>query len=88
MSGLFEKFISAVDAMSVSGVILVLGGMIWMTELHLTTQASAETLAQVRAGLQEMQIKFEANKGEIQKEVYVQLKEMNERLSRIEGKLL
>jgi hypothetical protein len=87
MNKLLESLTSIVENLSVSAAIIIAGGIIWLTELHLTTSASADTLRLVKEELTSLQLKIESDKGEIQREVYLQLKEMNERLSRIEGKL-
>jgi len=83
----FQKFMSSFEALSASGIVLFIGCIAWMTELHLTTSASAEAISKMQTSVQEMQLKIEQDKVGAAKEIYQQLQEMNQRLSRIEGKL-
>lgn len=75
------------EAVSLGVIAVVLGFSAWTTQIHLTTMASAETLNQMQKQLVTLQAKIETDKFEAQKEIYSELKEMNARLSRIEGKL-
>lgn len=51
---------------------LVVGFILWLTEINATTKANAASINELR---------------DYQKQVYDELREMNQRLSRIEGKL-
>jgi hypothetical protein len=83
----FEKFLTISDTMSLSAFAILLGGVIWMTELHLTTQASAASIREMQVYLKSFEDKSVDNNAELRKEFYQVLSEINQRLARIEGKL-
>lgn len=75
------------DSLSVSAFAVIIGGVVWLTEIHLTTSHAASALAEVQRDVQALKERTVADKSQLQVELLERLQTIDNRLSRIEGRL-
>lgn len=73
--------------LSVGTLVSLLGGGSWLTQMYFTSKATAITLREVKAKVELMEKEYNEKSFKNQAMIYRELKAINERLSRLEGRL-
>lgn len=73
--------------LSAGTLVSLLGGGSWLTQMYFTSKATAETLQQVKQKVEKMEYEYADKTLKNQALLYAELKEINQRLARLEGRL-
>ena len=87
MQDLFAKLAGAIETYSIGALAIFVGGIVWLTEIHLTTASSAESIQKAQVEITALRYQIVNDKAELQSKIFEKLQDIDKRLSRIEGQI-